>query len=683
MITFLYPKMLWGLLAVLLPVIIHLYYSMNSIKVNFSSIFYLNELKNNSIKKLNNVNWFLILLRMLIIICLVLMFSAPIIKNDSLWVPSEKEAVAVIVIDNSASMSLKIDNESLLDKSLNKISKIISSYSGSVEIKIFQTNPQKMIMSKFSKNFKMSDLNNIKIQQSFGQDSIWSFTSSVLRSIKNERANKECFILSDFSSAPDTSFEKNLDDWQFYFFGHQELKDNISIKNVSSKNEIKLQNQNIDFLIKVENMGNKKIKNIPIEITLNNKRMGQIAASFEKNEVKDFLFRLLPSDYGILNGKVNIGSDSFLFDNNQTFEISIPNKIICKVVSNSRKESRAYERILNSINGNNSFIEYDIIALQRFNRINLNNVDVLIVADAANFTPRAVESIKKYLKSGGSIIWFSGDNYKSLKKLTQSNLSLPRFNEKVELEKESFLNVEIFERDNEIFQNLNMRDLDEHFPKIFKYNNINKSLNDNTILTIGNNTPFLLRLDPANGSIYFFTSPLDLLWNDFQLKGILIPIFYRMIAVSSNDESNISPVIINQNKIVKIKNQDLNNNWILKTPSNNKILLVPDYKKEVLIIDQTNELGSYDILSNDILFTSFSTKLATSEYPNNRTSEKKINQYISNLNFKWIDENANIEESISSNRHGISLWKFFLLIAIVLYLVESFLSRPRNNLFKN
>ena len=48
-------------------------------------------------------------------------------------------------------------------KSLKKVSKIVSSYSGSVELKIFQTNPQKMIFSKFVKNIDFSDLNEIKI----------------------------------------------------------------------------------------------------------------------------------------------------------------------------------------------------------------------------------------------------------------------------------------------------------------------------------------------------------------------------------------------------------------------------------------------------------------------------------------------------------------------------------------
>ena len=430
-------------------------------------------------------------------------------------------------------------------------------------------------------------------------------------------------------------------------------------------------------------MGNDKIKNVPIEITLDEKRMGQIAASFEEKEVKDFLFRILPPGSGILNGNVSIGSDIFKIDNNQTFEISIPEKINCKIISNSRKNSKTYERILNSINGNTSFIEFDVLTLNRFSRIDLNDTDVLIVADAANFTPRAIESLKRYLKAGGSIIWFSGENYGKLKDQTISNLSLPKLIETVDLTNKSFLNVKIEDRDNEIFQNLNMRDIRDYFPKIFKYNSLEFNFKDKMILSMGQNIPFLLNLDSKLGSIYLFTSPLELSWNDFLLKGILIPVIYRMIAISSNDETNISPVIINEKKLIKIKNQDLNSNWILKTPSEEKILLVPDYKNQVLIIDQTNELGSYSVYSNDVLFTSFSTLLSPREYPNSFNFKRKINEKISNLNYKWIPKKSNIEETISSNRHGMSLWRFFLLIAIILYLIESFLSRPRKNLTKN
>ena len=94
-------------------------------------------------------------------------------------------------------------------------------------------------------------------------------------------------------------------------------------------------------------------------------------------------------------------------------------------------------------------------------------------------------------------------------------------------------------------------------------------------------------------------------------------------------------------------------------------------------------MGSYSVYSNDVLFTSFSTLLSPREHPISYSYKRKINEKISNLNYKWITKKSNIEETITSNRHGMSLWRFFLLIAIILYIFESFLSRPQKNLFKN
>ena len=95
--AFLFPNILWGLLAISLPVIIHFISLRKTKMVEYSSIQHIKALENNSIKKLKIMQWVLINLRMGIIASLVLMASGPILVNNATWVPSEKESVAVIV----------------------------------------------------------------------------------------------------------------------------------------------------------------------------------------------------------------------------------------------------------------------------------------------------------------------------------------------------------------------------------------------------------------------------------------------------------------------------------------------------------------------------------------------------------------------------------------------------------
>ena len=126
--TFVYPNILWGLLAASLPLIIHLISLRSTKTLEFSSIRHIKALESKTIKKLKIMQWILIALRMGIICTLIIMFSGPIQVNDSSWIPSEKESEAVIIIDNSASMSVTIDRDSFLDDVKSQIPKILSSF---------------------------------------------------------------------------------------------------------------------------------------------------------------------------------------------------------------------------------------------------------------------------------------------------------------------------------------------------------------------------------------------------------------------------------------------------------------------------------------------------------------------------------------------------------------------------
>jgi hypothetical protein len=105
-------------------------------------------------------------------------------------------------------------------------------------------------------------------------------------------------------------------------------------------------------------------------------------------------------------------------------------------------------------------------------------------------------------------------------------------------------------------------------------------------------------------------------------------------------------------------------------------MIIPNYKNEKLEIKNTSELGSYNLYVDNEFYTAFSTSLSEFEYPNIRADlNEVIMQFKSNNAMILRDEN-NIIESIKSQRHGTSLWKFFLLIAIILFLTESYISRP-------
>ncbi len=146
--TFLAPSLLWGLLASAIPIIIHLISLTKTKEMEFSSIRFLEEMKHESIRNLQIKQWLLVLLRTLMIVALVLMVARPTTEGFiSSWLKGDVDSRAVVIIDNSASMSMEGENGSLLEYAKRQSKSLIQNWMKRQTVEIFQSNPLKVIYS--------------------------------------------------------------------------------------------------------------------------------------------------------------------------------------------------------------------------------------------------------------------------------------------------------------------------------------------------------------------------------------------------------------------------------------------------------------------------------------------------------------------------------------------------------
>ena len=250
------------------------------------------------------------------------------------------------------------------------------------------------------------------------------------------------------------------------------------------------------------------------------------------------------------------------------------------------------------------------------------------------------------------------------------------------LDESSYFSIHVEDRDNPLLQELNLRDLEDALPQVYGYNHVTPKNGNKKILTLNNDAPFLIEIPFGGSPIYLFTSPLDLRWNDFSMKGLLIPLIHRLLILSATDELNTELVTIDEPKTIRIPKELINQKWAVEMPSGNRILVVPDYNKEALIFDQTVELGSYKVYADTDFFTAFSTRLSPYESPKLRATSNEIVQTVGADNMVWISPGTSIKETIESQRYGRALWRTFLVIALALFIIESYLSRPKRDALK-
>jgi hypothetical protein len=124
---FVYSDFLFALLALAIPILIHLFNFKKFKRIEFSNVAFLQEIKQESKSKSRLKEWLILLSRLLAITFLVLAFAQPYIPISEKQLISGDKGVS-IYIDNSFSMNGTGNEGRLLDMAKQYVYKIIDSY---------------------------------------------------------------------------------------------------------------------------------------------------------------------------------------------------------------------------------------------------------------------------------------------------------------------------------------------------------------------------------------------------------------------------------------------------------------------------------------------------------------------------------------------------------------------------
>ena len=684
--TFLSPSILWGMLAITIPIIIHLISLRHTRDTEFSTLRFIKSLKHETIRRLRIKQWLLVLLRTIAILCLILMFSRPLMTGTlTSKLAGDIESRAVIIVDNSASMAVHTGDGTLLDRAKSSLPAILKGLEGETTVELYQTNPPRKLFSGSHEEGR-SIMTGVKgIVQTNMTDNLWTMIDSVLQMVEASEPNRECFIISDFQSAPSFTIDSlnPNSDWKYYCILQPKVENNISISEVSVLSQIKLPNHLVKLNTRVGNGGVTDKRNIPVELYLNDERVGQIVSQFEPSKFKDFMFQVYPGKTGIINGKIVIPDDDFPMDNFRNFDLVIPNQIAVKVIGQSMEELFLLDLALSAITGETELLLIDRDLSDDVERLFLSDIDILLLHNPTNLSNSAIEDLQRFLMNGGGLIWFVGNDLNQTDPVAwPSLLKLPELIKTRHLDGESFFSTLIVDENHSLFTDLNINNMNEELPQVFGYNEVRLQMNHTPLIKLNNGHPLLIESKAFGSSGFVFTSPLNLGWNDLSVKGLLVPLLHRMLILLGTKEFNVQPLLVGQDKIIDIKGDNINAEWVLMTPMENEIKLIPDYTNEKLLITQTSELGSYHVFADGNLVSSFSTVLSPHELPSIRIEGEKLTESLGVEQARIIQHTQHLESELKEIRYGRSIWRLLLFIALSCLVIETILGRPSTERLK-
>jgi len=193
--VFLNPSILLGLLASLIPIVIHLLNLRKLNRIEFSTLDFLKELQKNKIKRIKIKQWILLILRVLIILFIVISFARPTLENASIAGTSAAKTTSIFLLDDSPSMGVIGNNGSFFNESKENLNTLLNQFNEGDELHLLTSSGLVDISSVNIQNIR-EKLNNIGLTGISGNFS-GTFYSGVAELIKSDNFNKEIYLFTD------------------------------------------------------------------------------------------------------------------------------------------------------------------------------------------------------------------------------------------------------------------------------------------------------------------------------------------------------------------------------------------------------------------------------------------------------------------------------------------------------
>ncbi|MBR9846824.1 MAG: hypothetical protein GYB35_12295 [Algicola sp.] len=631
---FKHPEILYALLLLIIPIIIHLFQLRKFQKVAFTNVQFLKELTIQTRKSSQLKKWLTLITRMLLLACVIIAFAQPYISNSESF---NTKSETVIYLDNSFSMQAQGSNGTLLNSAIQDI---IENIDENEAVSIF-TNDANYY------NTSVKAIKNDLIQLKHSPDQL-SYDAVLLKGksvfSEDDSSIKNLVLISDFQQKnelltipADSSTNVKL----------VQLKpNNVSNISIDSLFISKSTVENLELTVRLKNQGD-PIETLPVSLFNDDKLIAKSAVTI--NDESSTIFTI-PAN-SVFNGKITVEDANLQYDNELFFNIDQREAI--NVLAINEADDTFLKKIYTSD-------EFDYTS-SPFNALNYNSLDdqnLIVLNELKDIPVSLTTALKAFTDNGGTLLIIPSDN-STLNTYNQLfiNYNLSGFNALNPQEKKVTtiqyshpLLANVFDKQIKNFQ----------YPKVNSFYS-NASSSGASILGFEDGSSFLSQ----SGNVYRFSAALNSENSNFKNSPLIVPVLYNIgkqslkvpeLYYTLGEENTIDIATkLQQDDILTLVNGDNSVIPLQQTYTNKVELKTSNYPKSSGIISVKNKERFLKNLSFNF-------------------NRNESNLVYSNLN---TIENATVSDSITTTINDIKsatnvneLWKWFVIFALAFLCIE-------------
>jgi hypothetical protein len=503
--SFNYPMFLWALTALVIPIIIHLFNFRKTIRVYFSNVKFLKQVKQETTQKRKLKQYLVLASRLLFIFFLVMAFAQP-------FMPAAEQLTSQrnihIYLDNSFSMSVPVDEKvRALDAAVSYVNEIVQLFPPETRYKLL-TNDFAPYSNSYKTGAEITDL--------ISQIRLSPVSRTFSEIIKRIEEPGTLFWISDFQKSTLGAEFFSDSSWQFRLvpLPYEKLS-NVFVDSVFLENPYVIGGEKNTLHLRLRNDGTRTIEGLVTKLTINGMQAATATVSLQANSAAETTFDIAGNLKGYNEAELSFSDFPVSFDNQFYFTLNYSGKL--RVIEIKPDSKITY---VAKVYGNQQLFDFKSYAASNIDYGILEQADLVVVNGLNRIESSLNAALLNYRTKYGSLLIISGDqpDIDSYKKLAGTNV-LKRVDklEMMELDRPDF--------QNPFFENVfEERSTALAMPRAIKL--IDWGNDRSAILRFKNGQPFLSRF----GNTFLLASPLEKEVTDFYNNALFVPVMYRIAA---------------------------------------------------------------------------------------------------------------------------------------------------------
>jgi len=670
---FLYPDFLFALLAVAIPIIIHLFNFRKFKKIYFSNVQFLKEVKQETQSKSQLKHLLVLLSRILAIAFLVLAFAQPYIPVDDQKTVAGQQTVSVY-IDNSFSMNSVNGEGRLFDIARQYGYEIAKSYQPSDLFQILTNDFEGRHQRLYNREDFEQMVEEIDISPSSHllSDVVKRQTEALSQ---NGSGQKTLYVISDFQRLI-TDFDQFTNDSTVQIRlipVPPEQSKNLYIDSCWFENPVKQIDVPQELSIRIRNISGEEYQNVPIKLLVNDQQKALGSFTIAPHSETDTVLTFTATQPGIQKAELRITDYPVTFDDNFFFSYNIAPQLSVLTITAGDDSARYIQNLF----AKDDYFKVDIASENQLNYANLNDYHLILLHELGSISSGLGDAISRYIENGGSTFIIPSDktDIPSYNQLFQK-LGTNTFS-KLDTAKTAVRSIETA---HPIYKNV-FESIPENMdlpvvPKHFRFAQQTKT-DLERLLILENGDLFMGQYTYGRGKVYLTASPLSNNFSNFARHALFVPTLYNMAIQSQTDVPLF--YTIGKDEVISLTNVNIPaDNVFHLTLDQSDIDIIPEhkilnFKTSLFVHNQIAKAGNYQLESGDWQ-TGISFNYQRKESDLRTYSPEEIKELfeqsgLSNVTLIESDY-AKLSNSLSQVSRGKQLWEFCILLTLLLLGIE-------------